>query len=126
MAITTMSPASRDQLLAEIELHARPAISDYGYFAQTELKEAPRSKGEYAIELLTLGMALKLYAGAAGSTPGWAVRWARALFRLRRRWPWTKPIADFAREWITRLYLIPNIGRTALGQYSIRPAAGPD
>jgi len=87
-----------DQLLAEIELHARHAISGYGYFAQSELKEPARSSGEYAIELLTLGMALKLYAGAAGSTPKWAVRWARKLFRMRRRWEWTKPIADFARE----------------------------
>ena len=108
-----------DQLLAEIELHARHAISGYGYFAQSELKEPARSSGEYAIELLTLGMALKLYAGAAGSTPKWAVRWARKLFRMRRRWEWTKPIADFAREWITRRYLMPNVGGTGLRQYSI-------
>jgi hypothetical protein len=108
-----------DQLLAEIELRARDAISGYGYFAETELKESQRSKGEYAIELLTLGMALKLYAGAAGSTPAWAVRWARQLFRMRSQRGWIKPIADFLRAWITRLYLMPNIGRTGPGQYSI-------
>jgi hypothetical protein len=108
-----------DRLLAEIELHARQAISGYAYFAQTELRESPRSNGEYAIELLTLGMTLKLYAGAAGSTPGWAVRWARGLFRMRCRWERTKPLADLVRRWITRLYLMPNIGRTGLRQYSI-------
>jgi len=108
-----------DQLLAEIELHARDAIGGYAYFAQADLKESPRSNGEYAIELLTLGMALKLYAGAAGSTPRWSVRWARRLFRMRSQRDWIKSIADLARAWITRLYLMPNIGRTALGQYSI-------
>jgi uncharacterized protein len=108
-----------DQLLAEIESHAEQAIRGYSEYVQSELKEAPRSQGEYAIELLTLGMALQLYAGAARSTSGRAVRWARELFRLRSRWERAKPPADFLRASITRLFLMPNIGRTVLGQYSI-------
>jgi len=108
-----------DRLLAEIESHAEQAIRGYGEYVQSDLKEPPRSQGEYAIELLTLGMALKLYAGAARSASGRAVRWARELFRLRSRWQRAKPLADFLRAWITRLYLVPNIGRTVLGQYSI-------
>ena len=107
-----------DRLLAEIESHAEEVIRGYSEYVQSELKEPPRSQGEYAIELLTLGMVLKLYAGAARSTSGRAVRWARELFRLRSRWQRTKPLADFLRARITRHYLMPNIGRTVLGQYS--------
>jgi hypothetical protein len=108
-----------DRLLAEIESHAEQAIRGFSEYAQSDLKEPPRSEGEYAIELLTLGMALKLYAGAARSTSGRAVRWSRELFRMRSRWPRAKPLVDFLRAWITRLYFMPNIGRTVLGQYSI-------
>jgi hypothetical protein len=108
-----------NRLLAEIELHAGQALRGYSEYAQSCLKEAPRSQGEYAIELLTLGMALKLYAGAARSTPRWAVRGARELFMLRSRRKPIKPLADLLRAWITRLFLMPNIGRTTLGQYSI-------
>lgn len=108
-----------DRLLAEIESHAEEAIRGYSEYVQSDLKEAPRSQGEYAIELLTLGMALKLYAGAARSTRRWVVRGARELFLLRSRWEPMKPLADFLRGWMTRLFFLPNIGRTVLGQYSI-------
>jgi hypothetical protein len=102
-----------DQLLAEIDLYAEQAIRGYSHYLQTKLSESPRSIGDYEIELLTLGMALKLYAGAAQATPDWAMRWSLKLFRLRRRSERMKPLADFARQWLTRLYLLPNIGREA-------------
>jgi hypothetical protein len=86
-----------DQLLNQIDLRAGQAVFTYGHYAQSELKEPPRSLGEYSIEFLTLGMALKLYAGAACTTPGWVVRGCRGLFRLRQQKPRMKPAADFLR-----------------------------
>jgi hypothetical protein len=108
-----------DQLLAEMDARAGEVLRAYGRYALSELHEAPRSAGEYAIEFLTLGMVLKLYAGAARSTPDWAMWMANELFRARRHSVRSKPIADFARKWVVRLYLMPGIGGKALRTYSI-------
>ena len=107
-----------DQLLNEIDLRAGQAVFTYGHYAQSELKEPPRSLGEYSIEFLTLGMALKLYAGAACTTPGWVVRGVS----------WTFPVAPTkgAHEACGRLparvddpaFLLPNIRRKAAGPIS--------
>ncbi len=104
------------QLLDEIELRAGAALDGYILHVIAFLSEAPRSYGEYAIELLTLGQALRRYGGAAESTPAWVVKLARFLFWLRRRPAQIKPIADLLRAAITRLFLAPGIGRTAKGQ----------
>jgi hypothetical protein len=99
-----------DLVVDEIEFRAGDALDGYSRHLQGELKEPERSRGEYAIELLTLGLALERYAGAAESTPGWVVEAARELYWLRHRtWP-VKPLADRARAWLTRLYLMPRIG----------------
>ena len=112
--------AFSDQLLAEINLRAGAALNDYIHHVLTILREAPRSRGEYAIELLTLGQALRRYGGAADSTPAWAVKLTRFLFWLRRRPALIKPIADLLRAAITRLFLAPRIGRKATGKlYSL-------
>jgi hypothetical protein len=102
-----------DQLLTEIDLRAGAAIGEYSRYVQSQLREAPRSFGEYSIELLTLGLALSQYAGAAESTPGWVVELARELFWLRRRSVQLKSVADLARAAIVRFFLLPHVGRKA-------------
>ena len=99
-----------DKLLAEIDLHAGTAIRAYSRYVQVQLREPPRSLGEYSIELLTLGLALSRYAGAAENTPGWVVGLARKLFWLRGRSARMRPVADFFRAAITRLFMVPRIG----------------
>jgi len=112
--------AFSERLLAEIELRAGATLDGYILHVIAFLSEAPRSHGEYAIELLTLGQALRRYGGAAESTPAWVVKLARFLFRLRSRPTQIKPIADLLRAVIIRLFLAPAIGRTAKGQlYSL-------
>lgn len=104
------------RLLAEIDLRAGAALDGYIHHVQTILREAPRSHGEYAIELFTLGQALRRYGGAAERTPAWVVKVARFLFWLRRRSALLKPLADLLRAAITRLFLEPRIARIARGQ----------
>ncbi len=102
--------AFSDLVLAEIDLRARDTLSDYANFVRDRLGETPRSMADYSIELLTLGQALCLYAGAVESTPKWAVTVARKLFKMRRKSPWIKPAADLSRAALTRYFLMPNIG----------------
>jgi hypothetical protein len=108
--------AFSDRLLDEIELRAGAALDGYILHVLAFLSEAPRSHGEYAIELLSLGQALRRYGGAAESTPAWVVKVARFLFCLRRRPALIKPLADLLRAAITRLFLVPAIGRKPKGK----------
>jgi hypothetical protein len=103
-------------VLAEIDLRAGTALDGYIHHVQVVLREPPRSRGEYAIELLTLGQAVTRYGGAAETTPAWEVTLARLLFWLRRRPAQLKPVADLLRAAITRLFLVPRIGRKATGK----------
>jgi hypothetical protein len=98
-----------DQIIAEVDLRAGKTIRNYGRYVQNELGEPARSPGEYAIELLTLGMVFKHYAGAARATPKWAVRGLRELVRLRNKWKRLKPIVDRTRAWMTGQFLVPKI-----------------
>lgn len=112
--------AFSDRLLDEIDHRAGAAIRAYARHVQTRLNEHPRSLGEYSIELLTLGLALAGYAGAAERTRGAPRSMARMLFQLRRRLPLIKPAADFLRSLITRLFLAPQIDRAPAGDaYSL-------
>jgi hypothetical protein len=108
--------AFSDRLLDEIDQRAGAALDGYILHVIAFLSEAPRSHGEYAIELLTLGQALRRYEGAAESTPAWVVKVARFLFWLRRRPALLKPLADLLRAAITRLFLAPRIARKAKGK----------
>jgi uncharacterized protein len=108
--------AFSERLLAEIELRAGAALDGYILHVIAILSETPRSHGEYAIELLTLGQAFRRYGGAAESTPAWVLKVARFLFWLRRRPAMLKPLVDLLRAAITRLFLVPGISRKAKGK----------
>jgi len=100
-----------DEVLGGIELRAAKALDGYSHHVQEFLRELPRSRGEYAIELLLLGLALRRYGSTAESTPRWAVVLTRELFWLRRSATWIRRGARLARTAITRFVLAPRIGR---------------
>jgi len=102
-----------DVVLAGIEVRAGTALESYSRFVQGTLREAPRSHGEYAMEVLTLGMAIARYLGAAENTPQWGIALPRTLYAARRRWPRLKPAIDPVRAAIARFLLAPRIGRKA-------------
>lgn len=96
--------------VAEIESRASSAIDGYSMYATKCLRETPRSRGEYALELLTVGMAVRLYGGVAAATPGWVVDLARELFWFRRRSPGMKPLVDFLRAGLFQIFMRRNMG----------------
>lgn len=91
-----------ERVIREIELRAGDALDGYCAFVRNILGEASRSRGEYALEMLTLGMVVELYVDAAATTPGWAVALAAGLLWLRHRSQTLKPVADLARASILR------------------------
>jgi uncharacterized protein len=99
-----------DELLAEAELRAAGVLDGYARQVQRELQEPERSRGEYILELLTLGMAIARYSSAAQCTSAWAMQIAQKLFRLRHRSPWVKKPADWARSALVRIFFMPKIG----------------
>jgi len=108
-----------EAVLAEIEFRAATVIDRYSRHVQTELLESPRSRGEYAIDLLMLGMALRQYAGAAESTPGWTVELLNGLLRLRRASAPIKGTADFLRAIVFRVFLVGKIQREGTSKPTI-------
>jgi hypothetical protein len=93
------------EVLAEAERRAGPVLDGFSQYAGTVLSQPERSRGEYALELLTLGIALKLYAPAAQNTPRLVVLLARVLLAVRNRSQWLKPKADLARALLFRRFL---------------------
>jgi hypothetical protein len=109
-----------DVVLAGIELRAGAALESYSQYLRRQLREATRSRGEYAMEALTLGMALSRYLGAAESTARWGIKLARTLYGARRRWPHVKPSIDTVRAVLGRFLFAPRIGKKPnLGPYSV-------
>ena len=102
--------AFSDQLLLATERCAGFVLEDYASYVRAVLREAPRSRGEYCLDLLLLGMALERYMGAAESTPGWVVGLARELYWLRTQAAWCKPLVDLGRGALIRFFLAPRIG----------------
>ena len=91
--------------VAQIECRASPALDGYIRYITENSLESPRTRGEYGLELLTVGMALRLYGLVATKTPGWVVAACRELFRLRRRLTRTKPVIDWVRAGVFQLFL---------------------
>jgi hypothetical protein len=109
-----------DEVPAGIEQRAAAALDGYTRHVQDFLREAPRSRGEYAIELLTLGQVLRRYSGAAENTPRWIVELASELFGLRRSSSMMKPVTDRVRAAVTRYFLMSRIGRKTTGERPLR------
>jgi len=98
------------QVSTEVDRRASAALDGYSRYVTGVLQEAPRSRDEYGLELLTVGMAIRLYGELAASTPGWVIQLARELFRLRRRSSHLKPLADSLRAGIFHTFMRRKIG----------------
>jgi uncharacterized protein len=116
--------AFADRVLAEIDRRAAAALDDYSRYVTGTLHEAPRSRGEYALEFLSVGSSIRLYGNLAAATPGWVVSLARRLFQLRRRAKPLKPAVDFLRAGMFQLCLRPKMRVTASA--SPNEATGPN
>jgi len=100
-----------DRLLARVDRRAGVLLDGYSQHVQEFLAEPPRSRGEYAIELLALGMVLRRYESGAQNTPPWIAQLARRLCLARAQSPKLKPLIDLVRGGISRFCLIPNLER---------------
>lgn len=96
--------------LETIEKRAGDALDGYARFVTRRMAEAPRSRGEYAIEFLTLGMAFQRYEPATCVTPLWAVAMAHWLLAARRV-RLIKPAVDAVRAVLHRYVFAPAIAR---------------
>jgi hypothetical protein len=99
-----------DRVLIASRRFTGSSIDDYASYVRVELREADRSPGEYALDLLVLGLSLRRYLGAAENTARWAVALAGELYWYRRESPWSKPLADLGRAALGRFFLAPKIG----------------
>ena len=99
-----------DEVVAGIERRASPLLDGYSQHVERFLAESERSRSEYAIEFLMLGMALRRYEGAAQATPKSIVDLAQELFWLRSRSARLKPWVDWARAGVAKFGLAPHIG----------------
>ena len=92
-------------VLKEVEARAGAALDGYSQYVTQYLRETPRSRGEYALEFLTVGMVLRLYGKVAGSTPRWVADLARELYAIRRRSRVMKSVADFLRAGLFQIFM---------------------
>ncbi len=110
------------RVVGEIDARADRALDGYTAYLTQIVRESPRSRGEYALELLTVGMVFRLYDGAAATTAGWVLDLARELFRLRRRSTAIKRVADFLRAGLFQFFMRTNC-RAVKGAARKDPAA---
>lgn len=88
-----------------IEARSGVLLDGYTRHAREFVSETPRSRAEYALEFLTLGMALRTYEAPADLAPQWAVRLGTLLVSLRKRVPAAKPLIDKARALLSGLWI---------------------
>ncbi|KAA6463344.1 DUF116 domain-containing protein [Acidobacteria bacterium AB60] len=91
-----------EDVVCEAEFRAAPLLDEYAEYLRFSTDEPARARGEYALELLTLGMVLRVYSTAAAHTRPGAVSLAQTLLQVRRRFPRLKPAADLARGCLFR------------------------
>jgi len=99
-----------DAVVEGIELRAGPLLRSYRQHVTETLREDERSGGEYALDLLTLGLALTRYLGAAENTPGWVMAMAQEFFWLRWESSRLKPVFSLMRALLCRYFLAPKAG----------------
>src|SRR5258708_4868512 len=70
------------KIVGRIDDQAKPILDGYCLHLRIYTEEAPRSRGEYVIEFLTLGMSLRRYETAAQAIPRGVVTLAQNLIRF--------------------------------------------
>lgn len=96
-----------------VDSKAENLLTEYALFLNDNQLEALRSRGEYAIELLTLGMTWQRYLGASQRIPVTILRLMIKLYQLRIENQKLKPHIDKLRGWISGHFMTPKIGQSA-------------
>ena len=99
-----------DKVLEHVKIHAGDIINNYREFIINETGEQPRSDGEYAVELLTLGMVWNRYLGASQAASGFILCVLVRLFLLRKVFGNIKPLVDKIRGFCLGSVVTPSIG----------------
>lgn len=102
-----------DLFLVQTESKAAPLLDAFLQSTMQRQFKPPRSRGEYALDLLLIGWAQQRYGAAAEGTSDWALMLAEELFWMRRTSTWLKPLADRMRALLVRHFLLPGAGRDA-------------
>ncbi len=102
-----------DEVLAEAEGRIGPLVASFQSYLQQTGIEAPRTAAEYSFELLTLGVLWRVYAAEALKLHPLAQRNLTALFWLRQRRNFLKPVVDALRGVLATLFLLPAQERAA-------------
>ena len=92
-----------------VEDRASAVLSECAEFAASVVGEPRRSRDEYGIELLTLGLLRWRYQRAAFATPRFARRLAEQLFRGRSKFPKFRHAIDAVRGVILGVFFVPRI-----------------
>jgi hypothetical protein len=95
-----------DCFLAQAEADAADLLDAHIAFLQRNRSETLRARGEYALDLLLLGLALRSYGDAAEAASGWSLALARALLWVRRHSAHLKPPVDWMRAGLVRDFLL--------------------
>ncbi|MBD3316841.1 MAG: DUF116 domain-containing protein [Chitinivibrionales bacterium] len=102
------------EVMERIDKDARELLTEYVSFVERDLQEPPRSREEYAVELLTLAMTWRRYLGASQRAPIFSVSLLQVLIRLRRRGSLIKKMVDPLRGRLAGAFLVPHIGSAPL------------
>jgi hypothetical protein len=97
--------AFTDKVLDEAEGRIQTLVETFRTFLQQAGREVPRTCPEYTLELLTLGVLWRVYAGDALGLAEVPRRALACLVRLRQRGGRLKPGIDFLRGVLGRLFL---------------------
>ena len=101
-----------EKIVARIDDHAGPILDGYCHYLRIYNEELPRTRGEYVVEFLTLGMAIRRYETVAQATSRWVVTLAHCLIVLRRTVPMFKAPADWLRARFSRHYFLSSTRST--------------
>jgi hypothetical protein len=105
--------AFTDEVLAEAEDRTRTAVTSFQAHLQQTGSEVPRTRAEYHVELLTLGVLWRVYAGDVLHLAEAPRRVLARLADLRQRAGRLKPAVDLLRGLLAALCLSPD-GRDAI------------
>lgn len=98
-----------DEVIYKIEKEAGDILSGYSDFVSGNVKETPRSRGEYCVELLTLGILWRRYAPASIRPLNVILFLLSNLTKIRREYPAAKPAADFLKGILIGNLITPDI-----------------
>lgn len=100
-----------DELLERIERRISGLLDGYAGYLRVFKLETARSRGEYALEFMMLGMAWRRYEAAARNTPEFCVQVAETLLWMRRRAGRLKPLVDALRAVQAYYRFVPALKR---------------